>query len=222
LAWTPEGFSLIGYSLGGGIAADFASYFPNLVKSLVLLAPAGLIRSNHIGWQSRLMYLLELPPGFVGWAIRRRLRAGANDSVKKDALKAPEAAIKEEIQGTPNESAEAVQLSKTRPLLTVAAAVKWQLDHHRGFVHSFVSSIQNSSIERTPERLIAWGRLGRRKDKVIIIAGAADPIIIPSERMCTVLLPVLANLCTCTALWIPHIQDDADHDISQLRPMPKR
>lgn len=35
LAWTPGGFSLIGYSLGGGIAADFASSFPNIVKSLV-------------------------------------------------------------------------------------------------------------------------------------------------------------------------------------------
>jgi hypothetical protein len=35
LPWTPGGFSLIGYSLGGGIAADFASSFPNIVRSLV-------------------------------------------------------------------------------------------------------------------------------------------------------------------------------------------
>lgn len=35
LAWTPGGFSLIGYSLGGGIAADFAASSPELVKSLV-------------------------------------------------------------------------------------------------------------------------------------------------------------------------------------------
>lgn len=35
LPWTPGGFSLIGYSLGGGIAADFASSFPTIVKSLV-------------------------------------------------------------------------------------------------------------------------------------------------------------------------------------------
>jgi len=35
IAWTPEGFSLIGYSLGGGICADFTAAFPEMVKSLV-------------------------------------------------------------------------------------------------------------------------------------------------------------------------------------------
>jgi pimeloyl-ACP methyl ester carboxylesterase len=35
LAWTPGGFSLMGYSLGGGIAVDFAASFPGLVESLV-------------------------------------------------------------------------------------------------------------------------------------------------------------------------------------------
>jgi len=35
IAWVPEGFSLIGYSLGGGICADFTAAFPEMVKSLV-------------------------------------------------------------------------------------------------------------------------------------------------------------------------------------------
>jgi pimeloyl-ACP methyl ester carboxylesterase len=65
LAWTPEGCSLIGYSLGGGIVADFASSFPDIVTSLVLLAPTGMIGPYHFGWQARLMYTLSVPIGFV-------------------------------------------------------------------------------------------------------------------------------------------------------------
>jgi pimeloyl-ACP methyl ester carboxylesterase len=185
LSWTPEGFSLIGYSLGGGIVADFASSFPDMVKSLVLLAPAGLIRSYHFGWQARLMYTLSLPTGFVEWIVRRRLSpgAGGHSATQKpnSTPKTAEAAVNEEIRGARNAVFEAAQLSKTRPGVTVASAVQWQLEHHEGFVSSFVSSIKHSSLERTPETLGSWGKLGLRKDKVIVMAGKTDPLIMPSE-----------------------------------------
>ena len=183
LAWTPEGFSLIGYSLGGGIAADFASSFPNLVRSLVLLAPAGLIRSHHFGWQSKLMFTFTLPTGFVEWVVRRRLSTGrVHSGMQKSTPKTAEAAVNEEIRGARNEAFESARLSKIRPEVTVAAAVQWQLEHHDGFVRSFVSSIQHSSIERKPETVASWTKLGLRNDKVIIMVGSTDPLIIPSER----------------------------------------
>ena len=58
LAWTGNGerFSLIGYSLGGGIVANFTSYFPSLVSSLVLFAPGGLVRQNRITLLNRILY----------------------------------------------------------------------------------------------------------------------------------------------------------------------
>ena len=58
LAWTGNGerFSLIGYSLGGGIVANFTSYFPSLVSSLVLFAPGGLVRHNRITLLNRILY----------------------------------------------------------------------------------------------------------------------------------------------------------------------
>lgn len=186
LAWTPEGFSLIGYSLGGGIAADFASSFPEMVKSLILLAPAGLIRPYHFGWQAKLMYKLPLPAWLVEGVVRKRLKTGpAHASVQKSTPNTAEAAVNEEIRGARNESFEAAQLSKTRPGVTVASAVQWQLEYHEGFVSSFVNSIKHSSIERTPETSYSWGKLGLRKDKVIIMAGATDPLIIPAERTYT-------------------------------------
>lgn len=58
LAWTGNGetFSLIGYSLGGGIVANFTSYFPSLVSSLVLLAPAGLMRQNRVTLWNKILF----------------------------------------------------------------------------------------------------------------------------------------------------------------------
>jgi pimeloyl-ACP methyl ester carboxylesterase len=183
LSWTPEGFSLIGYSLGGGIAADFASSFPDLVRSLVLLAPAGLISPHHFGWQSRFMFTLSLPDVFVEWVVRRRLSTHpAHSTAHKSTPKTAEAAVNEEIRGSRNEAFESARLSKIRPEVTVAAAVQWQLDHHDGFVRSFVSSIKYSSIERKPETVASWRKLGLRNDKVIIMAGSTDPLIMPSER----------------------------------------
>ena len=183
LAWTPGGFSLMGYSMGGGIAADFASSFPDMVKALVLLAPSGMIRPYHFGWQARLMYELSLPTGFVEWIVRRRLKAGpVHASAQKSTPKTAEAAVNEEIRGASNTTFETAQLSKTRPGITVASAVQWQIKHHQGFVSSFVSSVKHSSVQRTTETLASWRKLGLRDDKVIIIAGSTDPLIIPAER----------------------------------------
>ena len=58
IPWTgnDEAFSLIGYSLGGGIVANFTSYFPSLVSSLVLLAPSGLIRQSRITLMNKVLY----------------------------------------------------------------------------------------------------------------------------------------------------------------------
>ena len=69
LSWTgSDTFSILGYSLGGGIAANFAACFSSLVSSVILLAPSGLIRSYHFGWQSRLLYFSGLLPE---WAVER-------------------------------------------------------------------------------------------------------------------------------------------------------
>ncbi|KEQ74490.1 alpha/beta-hydrolase, partial [Aureobasidium namibiae CBS 147.97] len=74
LSWTGDGnrFALIGYSLGGGIAASFTSYFPNIVESLVLIAPAGLMRSTRIHWTSKFLYGGFLPRKLVEYLISAR------------------------------------------------------------------------------------------------------------------------------------------------------
>lgn len=134
LSWTPEGFNIIGYSLGGGIAADFAAYFPKLVKGLALLAPAGLMRPYHLGYFSKLVYNGLIPQRILEVSIRRKLTGGpeGSNSVEKLRGKKPVEnaatgaanAVVAEVTGESNPHFNSVPLNKDKPNLTVASAVK--------------------------------------------------------------------------------------------------
>jgi len=179
LDWTTEGFSLVGYSLGGGISAEFASYYPDLVRDLVLLAPSGLIRSYHFGWASRAVYSPLLPTWFVDWIVGRRLRGASNQKSKeqkdeRDEKVETDKVVNAEIKGNRDPQFESAVLSKSRPGVTVASAVQWQVDNHEGFVKSFVSSIKYSPIENQHE---TWKKLAEGKGRLVVIAGQTDAII---------------------------------------------
>jgi pimeloyl-ACP methyl ester carboxylesterase len=177
LAWTPEGFSLIGYSLGGGICTDFAVSFPDLVRGLVLLAPSGMLRPHHVSLQSRFLYSGIMPESLLRWIVRRRLGVASAPDDTQTPQDPGMAAVGEEIRGTDSSQSKGPLLSVMRPHATAAGAVKWQLDYHKGFVGSFVSSMQYATIAQTKETIDSWRRLGLRDDKVIIIVGESDPIV---------------------------------------------
>lgn len=46
IGWTKS--TVIGYSLGGGIASSFASWFPQSIERLILIAPSGLLDGNDL------------------------------------------------------------------------------------------------------------------------------------------------------------------------------
>jgi pimeloyl-ACP methyl ester carboxylesterase len=170
LPWTPEGFSVIGRSLGGAIAVDFAASFPHMVKSLVLLAPAGLIRPSHFGWVGTFKDSVFISDRLLEWAVARRLRGGPiRPNVANDG---------DEKKGNLDPEYEAAALVESRPDITTAKIVEWQLGYHEGFVRSFVSSIRHSSIG---ERRETWRKLGKRADKVLIIGGSRNPVIVAEE-----------------------------------------
>ncbi|KAJ5095890.1 hypothetical protein NUU61_005246 [Penicillium alfredii] len=189
-------FSLVGYSLGGGIAAGFASFFPQLLSSLVLLAPAGLVRDSQISFQSRLLYSRGLmPERLLGYLVGRRLRAGplVGPKPKSEKLNAADA-LTEEL---PTQSAANVQiLSRAYPHINVPSAVAWQVNNHAGFVHAFMSSMRHGPI-LGQRQWNTWARLGTyltqssvsgnpgekrlSGDKVHILGGSNDAIIIKDE-----------------------------------------
>jgi pimeloyl-ACP methyl ester carboxylesterase len=85
LSWTgPQAFKLVGYSLGGGIAVHFATSFPHLVSSLVLLAPAGLIRPESFGAFTRAVFTSGIiPPRLLNWLTSKRLKKPIRSSGKR-------------------------------------------------------------------------------------------------------------------------------------------
>ena len=76
--------------MGGGIAVDFAATFPHMVSSLVLLAPAGLIREANFGILSRLLFRSGIVPDrLLSGLTRRRLRQPIASSVTKKKSPTP-------------------------------------------------------------------------------------------------------------------------------------
>ncbi|KAK3044628.1 hypothetical protein LTS18_000778, partial [Coniosporium uncinatum] len=204
LAWTGTGnpFALVGYSLGGGICADFTSFFPNLISSLILIAPSGIVRPEHLSERSRLLYHTPwVPPSLVNWLVKRRLRMGPN-AVATTRLSVPPStdvadAASAEAGEQPPVDYDYAPIYENRPLVSVANAVNWQLEHHDGFVPSFISSIQHSPITHQHHR---WRLIGERlsaqkansadeerlaqgleRSKVLILLGRNDPIVIAYE-----------------------------------------
>ena len=190
LSWTGAGsgkFSLIGYSLGGGIAASFTSYFPDLVDSLILFAPAGLIRPHHISRTNRIIYQEGIiPEPLLLRIIKRRLRTPLSaPPVDKDKKVDATNAVKAEVNIEHNSQA---VLSKKYPNVTVVKAVAYQVDHHPGFVQAFVSSIRYGPVRDEHDRWrIVGNRLSQENEKngtnkkVLIVLGEHDPIIIKKE-----------------------------------------
>ena len=128
LAWTgnDERFSLIGYSLGGGIVANFTSYFPLLVSSLVLLAPAGLVRQSRITLLNKILYNTGLiNETMLEKIIIGRMRRGEPPIRPKPEEKPSlETAVQGEI---PKEREEDVRvkptLSRIRPEVTTSGII---------------------------------------------------------------------------------------------------
>jgi pimeloyl-ACP methyl ester carboxylesterase len=191
LSWTGSGsnggFSIIGYSLGGGIAVNFTAQFSNLVTSLVLLAPAGVIRPEHMSTRSRLLYSMGIvPESLLKWGVRRRLGAGPmyRDENKKEHVRDVVGAEVEGDEQGPEKSTPPPStlpyppLSHVRPSVRPEQGVAFQLKHHPGFVTSFMSSVRFGPITGQHAN---WAQLSQRKDKTLLIAGTRDPVIIASE-----------------------------------------
>lgn len=191
-----------------------------LVKSLILIAPAGIIRPYHIASSSRILYQTEgiLPEFVTNYLVFRRLNhnptplshgkkplpsshatqnaATVTKASGPSGLVAPEDAVKAEISSTPAVG-DPAPLFPTKPLVTVAGAVQWQIDHHKGFIPSFISSIRYAPVTHEHDR---WKLIGQRlsaqkansaneqaqlmgleRNKVLIIFGKLDPVIVAKE-----------------------------------------
>lgn len=207
LPWTgDDAFHLIGYSLGGGIAVPFARHFPHMVRSVVVVAGGGLIRSEHVSWRSRLLYSTGVfPECILQWLIRRRLTP-KREAVTETKLATEAVNVKTDkpkkhknSDASGGDSFDNAILLARRPGHTVSSVMSWQLRHHEGFIPAFVSSIRYAPIYDQKEDWCGFGRLlakrrersgwedtadelpGLRGGKMLFVLGATDPVIVKEE-----------------------------------------
>ncbi|MCJ1473711.1 hypothetical protein MMC13_002362 [Lambiella insularis] len=191
ISWTgagSDGFSLVGYSLGGGIIMSFAASFPELISSIVLLAPAGILRAVHADYHSPIMRFPWLfPASWVRSEVRRIL---CGDQVNDAASSHNQPTI--EVM----KDEKAASGERPKPL-NVGAIIRWQVDNNPGFVLSFINSLKHAP---TTGQESDWQKIGMKLtevrengkssrstkvspscSKILILAGERDPLVIKDE-----------------------------------------
>lgn len=181
LSWTgASSFHLLGYSLGGALAAAFAAYHSHMLRSLTVVCPGGLVRESHLSWKSRLLYSHGVLPE---WLLRSWVRARI----------APQHGQSADIPDG-DEAAEVnfddVSMAVGRnSFVRVGDVVGWQLDANPAFVDSYMSTIRYAPIYGQHdkmwailgERLAANRELGQGLQRVCVILGDKDTLIIKDE-----------------------------------------
>ncbi|KAK1988719.1 Alpha/Beta hydrolase protein [Colletotrichum cereale] len=175
LAWSgTNSVRVIGYSLGGAVAASFAAAFPHMVESLVLLAPAGLIRAENFGLLAQLTFQSGLVPERILAAVTRKRLQRPLASKRSNVVAEEDDPVEKfvdvaaaEVSGPGGED---VQVE-----LRVREYVPWMVAHHEGFVPAFMSCVRWAPLTGQHE---TWRALGRRaKGTTAVLIGRTDEVI---------------------------------------------
>lgn len=181
LPWTGQNaFRLIGYSLGGGIAIPFANAFPNMVSSLVLLAPAGLIRAESFGRVTRFVFSSGfIPERILSVLTGRRLQKPIAPSklARQQAAAVVAAATEAKDLNSPfvgEEKGSGLTLEDR-----VLDYVRWMVLNHDGFVPAFMSCIRFAPLTGQHHQ---WGKLAKRAPgTTAVILAETDELINPRD-----------------------------------------
>ncbi|MGB0900360.1 alpha/beta fold hydrolase [Halocynthiibacter sp.] len=76
-----DGFTLLGYSMGGAIVTCFAARFPGRLKQAVIIAPAGL--GHDLGGTSA--YVTKHPGFIANWLMQTRGAAELREGIRSEA-----------------------------------------------------------------------------------------------------------------------------------------
>ncbi len=187
ISWTgSEAFSIVAFSLGGGITMSFSSFFPNLVESIILLAPVGILRYLPKEYENPYFHYHH----FVPYSYLRRM-VGSLLGVNSSPV--PLDCSRSDTEDQAGFEVSQATKSIDEGLIDVPAIVQWQFDHHRGFVHSFISTIEHGPLmhQHTDwERIcsVIKGHSGQNSSrsrllngKILVVFGDTDGIVIAEE-----------------------------------------
>ncbi|KAI5803820.1 Alpha/Beta hydrolase protein [Geopyxis carbonaria] len=147
-----ERFTVLGYSLGGGIAVALSKLLgPARVESLVLLAPSGLLRRNRAGLMMRLAMGGMVPRAIGTWVV------GQRSQNPRPAVMAREGDFDH------------------------AAVMRWQATEHRGFAEAFLRSFLEGPIYERQAEWAEVGAMGLERVGVMFGTAddVIDPALLP-------------------------------------------
>lgn len=180
---------MIGFSLGGGITMSFVAHFPYLIRSIILLAPSGIIRSLPKGYGSVFFrYSTIVPSSYLRRLVGNILGAKLGMAPQICPVSKVSPAHESESQISKDSALRAKQFTN------VSKVMQWQFDNHRGFLHSFVNSSQHGPVwhQESDWKKVCEIIKGERKppeyqsyhlqnSKILFIFGDSDEIIIRKE-----------------------------------------
>ena len=155
---------------------SFAAHFPQLVNSIILLAPAGILRSMPDDYENTFIRFPSLVPA----SYLRRIVG----KILGVALVIPP--VKSELE---------VSHSRKSFYPDVPAIVQWQFDFHKGFLYSFVNTIKYGPIMHQQPDWIKTCSMIRgeiqeagsappsklHNSKLLVIFGDADGVVVAKE-----------------------------------------
>ncbi|KAL0938788.1 uncharacterized protein CTRU02_205398 [Colletotrichum truncatum] len=176
LAWSgTDSIRVIGYSLGGAVAAAFAVSFPHMVESLVLLAPAGLIRAEKFGAAARITFQSGLVPDRILAAITRKRLQKPLAAKRSNAVEEEIDPVEEIVDVAAAEVSSPDGGEDARVELKVRDYVSWMVAHHGGFVPAFMSCVRYAPLTGQHK---TWRALGQRKKRTTaVLIGRTDEVI---------------------------------------------
>lgn len=160
--WTKD-ITVVGYSMGGGIAVHLNKAYPDLIKNLVLLAPAGMIRHRTLGLEKFVVFTI-LPTRAQRYFIRKSFQQG----IDKIESQTPQ------VQGRADvleEAVDVLQEAVTSLEESVCHSRIWFEKNHNGFAKAIKASVLEAPLCRQNE---AWEKLKERKGTTMVILGSED------------------------------------------------
>ncbi|PUU75103.1 Alpha/Beta hydrolase protein [Tuber borchii] len=161
LHWT--NFTLIGYSLGGGISVSFTSHFSHMIDELILLAPSGILKKSRLSLLRRMVHSGWIPNTLATLLVGRQLNVRQTQNYSR------------RVASDPMDRA---------VVLDVPSIAEWQSREHRGFLYSYTSSFKCGPMYNRQEEWAIVGEYLREAGKRILILLAKndtdiDPALLP-------------------------------------------
>jgi pimeloyl-ACP methyl ester carboxylesterase len=145
IGWNSD-ITLVGWSLGGLIAASYGSNYPETLSELILIAPAGLLTSKS--FLLKLLWLVKMP------IIGRLIFSAFGMSFMKNSMKP-----KRLQDGFPPEE---VDVS-----VNLCQISHDHAEYHRGFKFAYISTILNAPLSTGDQIFSVAGENFKGKKSVI-------------------------------------------------------